>query len=177
MFSSLISVSLTVKTDKRRIDYENWLRVVILIDHAGKSLCYEILHTKEHLPCDGGKLYCELEKYQDNMHYQIHKEVLCPLDKFIDEKKFDLLIYSIVIYSIFGAKYKELLDDVGDMRDEIFHMQEESICTVEPEELWRKACVPLCKHGFNTESLNYLKTFNLFSVEKYKGILQFLPFL
>ena len=70
--------------------YENWLRVVVLINYAGKRLCYKILHVKEHLPCDGGRLYHKLEPYKNKMHFQIHAEILCPSNEVIDEKKFDL---------------------------------------------------------------------------------------
>ena len=38
-------------------NYQNWLRFVTLIDHAGKKICYDILHIKERLPTDGNLLY------------------------------------------------------------------------------------------------------------------------
>lgn len=100
--------------------YENWLRLVVLIDSAGKSLCYEILHKKEQLSTEGAQLYLKLESYKNQMHYQIHKEILCPSSKVVEEDKFDLLIYSAVIHLMFGAKYDELIDDVRDMRNRIF---------------------------------------------------------
>ena len=161
-----------------RKDYENWLRVVGLIDYAGKRLCYEILHTKENLPCDGGELYCELERYKNNLHYQLYEEILCPSDKVIDEKKFDLLVYTTIIYYMFGDKYDKLLNDVGDKRDEIFHMQDESFCKANFEQLWLGACRMLDEHKFpNMKLLETLKTCDLFSVEEYKGILEFVSYL
>ena len=75
-----------------RKDFDNWLRLVVLINYAGKSLCDEILHEKETLPRDGAKLYYELKKYKNDMHYQIHKDILCPSDEVIDESKFNLMI-------------------------------------------------------------------------------------
>ena len=161
---------------KVRKDYENWLRVVTLINYAGKRLCYEILHLKEYLPYDGAQLYWKLERYKNNMHFQMHREILSPPSKIIDEKKFDLLVYATIIYYMFGDKYEKLLHDVGDMRNEIFHMQHESICKAEFEQLWNDACDMLLKHDFNVNSLKIMKTYDLFSVEEYRGILEFISF-
>lgn len=159
-------------------DYENWLRVVGLIDIAGKRLCYEILHVKEQLPSDGGQLYCKLECHKNNLHYQCYEEILCPPNKVIDEKKFDLLIYTTIIYYMFGDKYDKLLDDVGDMRDDIFHMEHESICKADFEQLWNNVCCMLQKHEFHDmELLKTLKTCDPFSAEQGKGILEFISFL
>ena len=162
LFSSIILVS-----------YENWLRLVILIDSAGKRLCYDILHEKEQLPLDGGQLYFKLESYKTKMHYQIHKEILCPPSKIIDENKFDLVIYTAVIHLMFGAKYDTLIYDVRDMRHKIFHMKDVWNCTANIEQLWNEACTVLCKHGFDVKSLNVLRTSDLSLVKECKGILEF----
>ena len=158
------------------MSYENWLRLVVLIDSAGKRLCYEILHKKEELPSDGAQLYSKLESYKTKMDYQIHEEILCPPSKIIDENKFDLLIYTVVIHLMFGAKYDGLIYDVRDMRNKIFHMKDVSDCTANFEQLWSEACAMLHKHGFNTKLLKVLKTCDLSLVEKYKGSLQFSSF-
>ena len=170
-----------IKTDKMQKKYENWLRVVTLINYAGKQLCFKILHTNEHLPLDGRELYSKLEVYKDDMHFQIHEEILCPPNRVIDENKFDILIYAIVITCMFGAKYEELMDKVVDLRNEIFHMEDKSICTMEFEQLWREAYNlfndVFNQNGFgNIESLNILKTCDLSSIEEFKGILDFLSF-
>ena len=165
-----------VNTDKIRKDYENWLRVIVLINYAGKRLCYEILHMKEDLPCDGGQLYWKLEPYKNKMHFRIHAGVLCPSNKVIDEKKFDLLVYATLIYYMFGDKYEKLLRDVGDMRNEIFIMQDESICKADFEQMWSDACNMLLKYDFDIELLKTLKTCDLFSVDEYRGIFEFLLF-
>lgn len=168
---------LAVNIDKMRKDYENWLRVIVLINYAGKRLCYEILHVRENLPCDGAQLYCELEPYKNSMDYQMHEEILFPSNKVVDEKTFGLVVYAMIIYHMFDDKYEKLLDDVGDMRNEIFYMQHESICQADFEQLWNEACDMLCKHGFDVELLKTLKTSDLFSVEEYRGILEFISFL
>lgn len=164
-------------TEENREKYEYWLRVVASIDHAGKKLCSDILHVNGRLPKDGKELYDQLEKYQKNFQYKIHEEILSPSDKFINEKKFDLLIYAIVIDSIFGDEYDSLLDDVGDLRNKIFHMEDKKICTTESEEMWGEASDVLCKHGFVTKPDNALKFPNLHSYEEYKGNSDFIYFI
>ena len=157
------------------MSYENWLRLVVLIDSAGKSLCYEILHKKEQLSTDDLQLYLKLESYKNQMHYQIHKEILCPSSKIIEEDKFDLLIYSAVIH-LFGAKYDELIDDVRDIRNRIFYMKDISNCTANFKQLWKQARDMLSNHGFDIKPLNVLRTCDLSSVKQFKGILKFLSF-
>ena len=154
-------------------DYENWLRLVVLIDSGGRNLCYEILHTKENLPEDGAKLYCILQKYKERLYYQIYEEIFCPSNKIIDESKFDLLVYMTVISYMFGGKYEELLEDVSNMRNKIFHMEDISICTTDFERLWNDACAILCKPGIDIKLPNLLRTCDLFSDEEYKGISDF----
>ena len=166
------SIHLESKYRKMREDYENWLCLVVWMDSAGKRLCYEILHTKEQQPVDGAQLYERLQKYKNNMHYQIYEEVLCPSNKIIDEKKFDLLVYTVVIHFMFGIKYKELLQDVRDMRNKIFHMKDVSFCSTEFEQLWSDACKTLRKPGFHIELPNILWRCDMFSVEEYRGICQ-----
>ena len=170
-----------VKTDKMHKEYENWLRVVTLINYAGKQLCFKILHTKENLPLDGKEFYRKLEEYKDDIHFQIHEEILCPPNSIIDENKFDLLVYAIVISCMFGDKYEELIDKVVDLRNEIFHMEDESIRALEFEKLWGKAYGlfndVFNKYGFdNIESLSVLKTCDISSIKDCEGILDFLSF-
>lgn len=172
MFFFVVLVSHIVNEEKRHRDYENWLRVVVLINYAGKRLCHEILHLKEHLPCDGGQLYGKLEPYRNDMHFQIYEEILCPSNKVIDEKKFDLLIYATLICHMFGDKYKKLLHDVVNMISKIFHMQDKSIRKADFEQLWNDACDMLLKYDFDIDLLKILKTCGLFSKEEYRGILE-----
>ena len=157
-----------------RQDYENWLRLVTLIDCSGRRLCYEILHRKEDVPDDGAEFYSMLKKYKNKVLYQIHEEILSPSNEIIDETKFNLSLYTAVIHFMFGCKYKDLLHDVRDMRNEIFHMEDVSNCTRHFEELWNNACIILCKPGFSIELPSILKCCDLFSVDEYKGNLDFL---
>ena len=153
-------------------DYENWLRLVVLINYAGKKLCDEVLHEKENIG-DGAQLYSKLEKHKDKIHYQIHEEIFCPSNKIIDKSKFDLAIYGAVIHLLFGLKYEDLIYEVRDMRNKIFHMTDESISTANFNKLWSEAGNMLCKHGFDIKSLDDLRTCDISSVEDLKGILEF----
>lgn len=174
MFSSIIVESCSVKTFKVNEDYENWLRLVGLIDSGSRILCYEILHTKENIPDDGAELYCRLLKYKERLHYEIYEEVLCPSNKIIDESKFDLLVYMTVIYYICGVTYQEILQKVSHQRNKIFQMEDVSVCTKDFQRLWNEACAVLCIPGIDIKLPNMLKTCDLFSVEEYEGILDFL---
>lgn len=158
-----------------RKDYENWLRLVVLINCRGKRLCHEVLHKKEHIR-DGAQLYSELEIHKDKIHYQIHEKVFCPSNKIIDESKFDLMIYGAVIRMLFGAKYEKLIDEVRTKRSNIFQMTDESICGANFNEEWNEVGTMFRKHDLDIKSLDDLRTCDLSSVEELKGILQFLSF-
>lgn len=145
---------------------------MVLINYAGKSLCDEILHEKETLPRDGAKLYYELKKYKDDMHYQIHEDILCPADKIIDESKFDFMIYAVIFHLMFGSttEYEKLINDVRDMWNKIFHMKDVSTSTTKFEQLWSDASDMLEGHSFDVKSLNILRTCDLYSVREHGGI-------
>ena len=176
MFSLIILVPYIEKSTNARKDYENWLRLVALVDSVGKRLCYEILHSKEKLPNDGAQLYWKLQSYKSDIHFEIHEEILCPSNGIIDESKFDLLTYITVIILMFGDRYKDFLQHVTARRNRIFHLKDVSVCTRKFEQIWSGTCVifdKLCKDDFDITLPNDLKTCNLFSVEVGKGIEDF----
>ena len=147
---------------------------MVLINYAGKVLCDDILHEKKEVTRKGADLYKKLKKYENEMDYQIHKNILCPSDKIVDESKFDLMIYAAVVNLMFGDtdEYDNLIDDVIDMWTKIFYMKDVSICTTKFEQLWKDACDMLTEHGFNKESHFVLR--NLSSNKEFKGILDFI---
>lgn len=49
------------------------------------------------------------------------------------------MIYPVVINLMSDAKYKGLIYHVRDKKYKIFHMKDESICMVNPEQLWSDA--------------------------------------
>ena len=176
MFISIILESHCIEALQTTTDYLNWLRLVILIDSGSKKMCHEILHIKEGLPKDGAQLYQNLHSYVSQEDYLFHKEILCPSDKIIDKSKFDLVMYMMLFQTIFGNKYKKLLQDVGTIRNNLFHMKDVSICTKEFEELWNNAYSYFSRIGFDIKSFGYLKICNLFLIEECKGILEILRF-
>ena len=146
---------------------------MVLINYAGKKLCDDILHEKEQLPRDGSKLYNKLKEYKDDMHYQIHEDILCPADKIIDESKFDFMIYAVIFHLMFGSttEYEKLINDVRDMWNKIFHMKDVSTCTTKFEQLWSDASDMLARHKFDIQLLTFLRTCDLYSVGELRGIL------
>lgn len=159
-----------------RQSYEDWLRLVALVECTGRRFCYEIMHTKEGIPDDGVMLYSMLSKYKIKVLYQMYEDILCPSDKIIDETKFNLSLYSTVFRFMFGDKYKNPLQEMRNMRNSIFHMENISNCTRNFQELWTNVHSIFPKNGFGTE-LSILRCGDLFSVEMYKGNVDFLLLL
>ena len=154
-------------------DCENWLRLAAFVDFVARKLFYEILHTKENLPLDGSVLYCELQKHKSKLHFQIHKEVLCPSSEIIDESQFDFLTYITVIRLMFGRKYKNLLRNVMFMRKKVFDMTDVSIDKVEFNQLWDEIFFMLemfWREGFDIPFPMDLKTCDLVSIKESTGI-------
>ena len=61
------------------------------------------------------------------MHFQIHKEILCPSDQFIDDSKFDLMIYTAVIQTMYGDRYKVVVQDLRVLRNQSYHITKKII--------------------------------------------------
>ena len=157
----------------------NWIWLIAFFDNAGKVLCQNILHKKENVPVDGKEFYSMLQNYQKQMHFQIHKEMLCPSDQFIDESKFDLLIYTAVIQIMYGDRYKNVIQDLRNLRNQLYHMRKKSLSPKELENWWSCACNMFLKHGLEDDDIQFLndiKTWKLSSAKECKGILKFLLF-
>ena len=170
-----ILVSNLVKATETHKEFENWLRLVVFINTAGKRFCDNILHEKEKLPRDGKQLCSELKKYNDNMYYKIYKEVLCPSNEKIDKSKFDLMIYVAVIHVVSGATHK-FIYKILDMLNKIFHIKDVSIYTKHFEQEWEITCAMFRDQGVDTKPYNVLRKCDLFSVEECTGILESLEF-
>lgn len=164
-----------VNATETRKEHENWLRLVLLINTAGKSLCDKILHEKEKLPRDGEQLCSELKKYNDNTYYEIYKDVLCPLDEKIDKSKFDLMIYVAVIHVVSGATH-QFIYKMMDMWNKIFHTENVSIFTQNFDQEWEIACAMFRDQNVNVEPYDVLRKCDLSSVNECRGILESLEF-
>ena len=156
-------------TDKYQ-NSERWLRLVTLIDHAGTVLCKKILHDIEGLPTDGGELYCRLRDYEDAMQFDDQKKIICPSNKKTDESKFDITTYTSLIQAMFKGKHKDLIHDLRNNRNHLYHMANKDMPEWNFEKEWSNAYVMLQRHGFR-ETVHDLKNGNLPSGEKLRKIL------
>lgn len=153
------------------------MAIGIFIDNAGRVLCQNILHKKENVPVDGKEFYFMLENYQNQMHFQIHKEMLCSSDQFIDERKFDLLIYTVVTQMMYGDRYTNVIQDLRTMQSQLCHSGKKSLSTGKFENLWHFANHMFKYYGLEDENMKFLndiKTWKLSSAEGCRGSLKFL---
>ena len=127
---------------------EKWLRLVTLINHAGKQLCKDVLHTKEDLPCNGAQLYRKLKVYKKEWRLKDQEEILCPPNGITDEDKFDIILYTDLIDVMFKTKYKSLITDLRTYIKRLCDMARKDISESEFNKEWNNACFMLRKHGF-----------------------------
>ena len=169
----------TTAAEKLTEEYGNWLRLITFIDNAGRTLCQNILHKKEKVPVDGKGFYSMLQNYKNRMHFQIHKEILGPLDQIIDESKFDLLLYMTVIHMIYDDRYEDVIQDLRSMRNQLFHMGKKSLSAEDFENLWSRVFNMFHKHGLKDDDIKpfiEIKNCKLSPAVESKGILKFLAF-
>ena len=152
--------------------YLNWLRLVVLIDSAGKQLCREILRKEKDFSFDDAKSYSELQNCEKTRHRQLHQHIIDPSNKMIDETQFDLADYIMLILSVFGSSYFELLHDVIERKNKIFHIEDLSECTKKFEQLWKDACNWFHANGIDEKLLSELKICDLLTIKECKGILK-----
>ena len=138
--------------------YQNWLRLMTLIDHAGKKICYDILHIKERLPTDGKSLYNILENFIQYINPTRDQYfILCPQNQITDESRFDLTLYTRIIHGLYRYKYKEFLDDIRNLRNTEFHRGRTKISEIEFQNLWCRASTVFKKHNFDMVSVAGLR--------------------
>lgn len=152
--------------------YLNWIRLVVLIDSAGKQLCREILRKEKDFSFDDAKSYSELQNCEKTRHRQLHQHIIDPSNKMIDETQFDLADYIMLILSVFGSSYFELLHDVIERKNKIFHIEDLSECTKKFEQLWKDACNWFHANGIDEKLLSELKICDLLTIKECKGILK-----
>ena len=152
--------------------YLNWIRLVVLIDSAGKQLCREILRKEKDFSFDDAKSYSELQNCEKTRHRQLHQHIIDPSNKMIDETQFDLADYIMLILSVFGSSYFELLHDVIERKNKIFHIEDLSECTKKFEQLLKDACNWFHANGIDEKLLSELKICDLLTIKECKGILK-----
>ena len=165
--------------------YEKWLRLVGLVHFGCKKICYDLLHTKEGLPTDGGDLYIYLSFHKQNIKPEKFQwELLYPPNEITDESKFDITLYTRVIHGLYGTKYERLLYDLRKLRNTEFHRGKIQLREAEFKELWEKASNILKSHDFDMNLVAGLRDCEFSQVQKYsetlldciQGIVEILTF-
>ena len=153
-------------------EYENWLRLTILVDFSGRNLCHNVLFVKEQLPTDGKLLYKELETVR--CKYEDQRKILFPSSGITDCDKFDVTLYTRVIKGKFGNKYDSLVNDLRDVRNKLFHYGKKEIPDREFNQLWKDTTDMLQQHEFDLGLVDGLKTCDIFSHKLFRSIVTFL---
>ena len=162
---------MAVAMDNLSQEYENWLRLIILVDFSGRNLCHNVLFVQEQLPTDGKLLYNELESV--SCHYNDQCEILRPTSGITNCDKFDVTLYTKVIKGKFGNKYDSLVNDLRDARNKLFHIGKKEIPDKEFNQLWKDTTDMLQKHNFDLALVDGLKTSDIFSHKQFRDIATF----
>ena len=162
---------MAVAMDSLSHEYENWLRLTILIDFSGRNLCHKVLFVLEQLPTDGKLLYKELETV--SCQYKDQRKILCPSSGITNCDKFDVTLYTRVIKEKFGNKYDSLVNDLRDARNKLFHTGKKEIPDKEFNQLWKDATDMLQKYNFDLALVDGLKTSDIFSHKQFRSIATF----
>ena len=153
-------------------EYENWFRLMTLVDFAGRSLCRDVLFNKENLSEDEVELFKILEPLKSRIcRFQDQKETLCPSTGKTDHSKFDVTLFTSIITVKYGNKYKLLVDDLRKARNELSHKGDKSISDFHFNQLWNDTSQMLVKYGFDPILVDELKEFDRVSLQKLSDIL------
>lgn len=151
--------------------HERWLRIATLIDFAGRKLCLEVLHRKEHLPTDGALLYHMLKPYKSKIaRFADQVNILCPPNGIVDVSKFDLTLLTSIIETLFPGKYDNLVKGVRRARNREYHRGDKRLSDNEFHDLWEETEQMLQNHGFDLRLVGDLKTCDLSNDCKFKDV-------
>ena len=108
--------------------FERWVRLVILLQEGGDSVCKRIIHTEMTVPRQGNEMYkffksCETEINKSNMP-KYEKEKILPKNECTDTAKLDIPMITRII-QIFDktVKYKSI-SKLRHKRNYLFNMGE-----------------------------------------------------
>ena len=153
-------------------EYENWLRLMTLVDFAGRSLCRDVLFKIEKLPEDEVQLFKVLEPLKSKIcRYPDQSEILCPPTGKTDHRKFDVTLFTSIITVKYGNKYKSLVDYLRNARNKEFHKGDKSLSGSDFNQLWNDTSQMLISHGFDPKLVKEVKDSDLFSHQKFRDIL------
>ena len=138
--------------------YEKWLRLMTLIDHAGKKICHDLLFITEQLPEDGKLLYKILKKYEFYIKpNRDQRSILYPHNRCTDKSEFDISLYIRIIQGLCGNKYEKYLDNLRKMRNRLFHTGCTNLTEADSKTLWSDASNILKWYNFDMSSVAGLR--------------------
>ena len=159
---------MAVAMDNLSQEYENWLRLTILVDWVGRKLFHNVLFVQEQLPTAGKLLYKELET--ERCQYEDQHKIICPSSGITNCDKFDVTLYARVIKGKFGNKYDSLVNDLRAARNKLFHFGKKEIPDKEFNQLWKETTDMLQKHNCDLALVDGLKTSDIFSHKQFRSI-------
>ena len=156
--------------DDLRKEYANWLRIAVLVDFAGRRLCYDVLFNKEKLPKDGQLLYKELENLKRKQFNREQREKLFPANEITDYTTFDVTLLTKIIESKYGNKYERLVKDLRNARNKESHRGSKELSNNEFNQLWDGITNMLKQHPFNLQLVGDLKNCDIFANQLYRDV-------
>ena len=149
--------------------YEKWLRLITLVHHAGKEICYNLLFIKRKLPTNGRTLYDFLKVNDTRIKPEgKQKDVLYPQNRNTDMNEFDIPLYTKIIQGLYGLHYCTLVGDLRALRNKLFHKGNTDLTEKEFKDLWEQTSKKLESHEFDMRSVAGLKECDFDQLQEYK---------
>ena len=157
--------------------FERWVRLVILLQEGGDSVCKRIIHTEMTVPRQGNEMYKFFKRYETEINKsnmpKYEKEKILPKNECIDTGKLDIPMMTRII-QIFDktVKYKSI-SKLRDKRNDLLHMGEDRRDMSEQEfsDHWNEVSLLLASLNCDMSLLNNLKSINLTQNQDYDGTL------
>ena len=148
--------------------YEKWLRLMTLIDYAGKKICHDLLFITERLPVDGKLFYSILWRNEYRIKPNRYQRfILYPQSHRTDKSKFDISLYIRIIQGLCGNKYEQYLDNLRKLRNRLFHTGCTNLTETDFNTLWNDASDILKWYKFNMSSVAGLKDCEFSLLQEY----------
>ena len=152
-------------------EYENWLRLITLVDFAGRSLCRDVLFNKEKVSKDEVELFKLLKPLESKIcPFKHQRPILCPSTGKTDHSKFDVTLFTNIIKVLFQDKYKSLVEDLKKARNTESHRGDKSLSDSDFNQVWNDTEKMLVSHGFESKLVDEVKECDLFSHQKFRDI-------
>ena len=154
--------------------FEKWVRLVILFQKGGDSVCKRILHAELGAPKDGEELYQFLKKYETeiktkNMPSYEKRKLLPNNDKCVDTKKLDIPAKTRIIEILdINGKYTDI-EKLRNNRNDLLHMGEaqRDMSDKEFNERWDDMSQLLARFSCDMASMNSIKSMDIYQNQEY----------